>query len=248
MPHPERASDPLARSDRRPEDAESAFARSFRFRPRSSDRRDRPRPIRSASRLSLAQPRPQRRRIQPNRRAAWSRAVDRRAGHVRLDVERALRLQALAAALPAAADRGRHASCKDRARTPARSISATAWRPSSRSNRTTTRAPSSRTRARRRASAASCATSSRWARARSRFSIRSASARSTQTRNRYLFDERRRRHRRLRQLPRHPECRRRGLLRRVVQRQSARQRDVRRRGRDLAADAGASLGRRATSS
>ena len=63
-------------------------------------------------------------------------------------------------------------------RTPARSTSAMAGAPSSRWSRTTTRAPSSPTRARRPASPASCATSSRWGCARWRSSIRCASARS----------------------------------------------------------------------
>ena len=62
------------------------------------------------------------------------------------------------------------ACCRARAKTPAPSTSATAWRRCSRSSRTTIRRSSSRTRARRPASAASSATSSRWARGRSRCS------------------------------------------------------------------------------
>ena len=72
-------------------------------------------------------------------------------------------------------------SCRDRAKTPAPSTSAMVWPSSSRSNRTTIRAPSSRTRARRPVSAASFATSSRWAPGRSRFLIRFDLARWTQS-------------------------------------------------------------------
>ena len=77
-----------------------------------------------------------------------------------------------------AADDAARASCRARARTPARSTSATASRWSSRSRATTIRRSSSRTRARRPASAASCATSSPWARGRSPTSTRCASAAS----------------------------------------------------------------------
>ena len=102
-------------------------------------------------------------------------------------VERALLVQALAAAAAHAADQGavRAAGAGRERRRHRRS--ATGWPSRSRSSRTTTRRPSSRTRARRPASAASCATSSRWARARSRCSTRCASARSTRARVRYLF-------------------------------------------------------------
>ena len=97
-----------------------------------------------------------------------------------------------------------------RAKTPARSTSATAWPRSSRSNRTTIRRSSSRTRARRRASAASFATSSRWARGRSRCSTRCDSDRSRIRAHAPHPAGRRRRHRRLRQQHRHPDRRRRG--------------------------------------
>ena len=101
-------------------------------------------------------------------RAARPRAEPDRARHLLGDVVGALQLQELAHPSEDAADRPGRACCRARARTPAPSTSATAWRPSSRSNRTTTRRSSSRTRARRPASAASSATSSPWARGRSR--------------------------------------------------------------------------------
>ena len=87
--------------------------------------------------------------------------------------------------------------------------SATAGPSPSRSSRTTTRRPSSRTRAPPPAWAASCATSSRWARGRSRCSTPCASARSTRPQPLPL----RRRgqgRRRLRQLRRRADGRRRG--------------------------------------
>ena len=91
---------------------------------------------------------------------------------------------------------GRAACWSGPARTPARSTSATGWPSSSRSSRTTIRAPWSRTRGPPPAWAASSATSSPWARGRSRSSTACASGRSTPTprpmrqaaaRNRYLF-------------------------------------------------------------
>ena len=100
-------------------------------------------------------------------------------GHLLGDVVRALQLQELARPPEDAADRPARACCRGRARTPAPSTSATGSPRSSRSNRTTIRRSSSRTRARRPASAASSATSSRWARGRSRCSTRCASDRST---------------------------------------------------------------------
>ena len=77
---------------------------------------------------------------------------------------------------------------RGRARTPAWSTSATAGSRCSRWSRTTTRASSSPTRARRPASAASCATSSPWARAPSPAWTRCASASSTRPRMRFLVD------------------------------------------------------------
>ena len=70
--------------------------------------------------------------------------------------------------------------CRAPAKMPASWTSATAWSPSSRSNRTIIPATSSRFRARPPASAESCATFSPWARGRSPCSIRCASARSRQ--------------------------------------------------------------------
>ena len=107
-----------------------------------------------------------------------ARAERRRAGDVLADVVRALRLQALAKAAAAAPHRGA-ARVMGPARTPARWTWATAWRWRSRWSRTTIRARSSRSRARRRGSAGSCATCSRSARGRSRSSTRCASASST---------------------------------------------------------------------
>ena len=92
---------------------------------------------------------------------------------------RALQLQELARPPARRCRPPARGCCRGRARTPAPSTSATAWPRSSRSNRTTIRRSSSRTRARPPASAASSATSSRWARGRSRCSTRCASARST---------------------------------------------------------------------
>ena len=132
---------------------------------------------------------PDRRRARRDPANARPRAERPRARHVQRDVERALLVQdrrKLAAAH--AADRGRRTCSPGRARTPAWCASATAWPSRSRSNRTTTRAPSSPTRARRPASAASCATSSRWARARSRCSTRSSSAGPTTRRTRRLVN------------------------------------------------------------
>ena len=111
-----------------------------------------------------------------------------------------------------------------RARTPARSTSATAWPRSSRSSRTTTRRSSSRIRARRPAWAASSATSSPWARGRSRCSTRCASVRSTIRARAPHPRGRGRRHRRLRQQHRHPDRRRRDRVRRALRRQPAGQR------------------------
>ena len=74
-----------------------------------------------------------------------------------------------------------------RARTPARSTSATAGSRCSRSKATTIRHSSSRIRAPRPASAEFCATSSRWERGRSPAWIRSSSARSTIRARRYLL-------------------------------------------------------------
>ena len=116
------------------------------------------------------------------------------------------------------------ASSPGRARTPASSRSATGSRSRSRSSRTTIRAPSSRTRAPRPASAASSATSSRWAPGRSPSWTRSGSAtrpiRGRGTSSTGVVRGRRR----LRQLRRRPDGRRRARLRSVVRGQPARQR------------------------
>ena len=135
-----------------------------------------------------------------------------------------------------AADRGPARSCWARARTPARSTSATGWRARSRSSRTTTRARSSRSRARRPASAASCATSSRSARGRSRCSTRCASASRRLGPLALPARARRRRHRPLRQLDRRRHRRRRDLLRGALRAELPGQRDVRRADRARRAD------------
>ena len=105
------------------------------------------------------------------------------------------------------------ACCRVPVRTPARSISATAWRPCSRSNRTTTRLSSSRTRAQPPASGASSATSSRWARG--PVALLNALRFGPLERRTDAPHARRgrRRHRRIRQQHRHPDHRRRSRLR-----------------------------------
>ena len=110
------------------------------------------------------------RRVRARPARARPRADLRRARRLQRHVERALLVQVeRASTCGACPPRGR-ASSRGPARTPASSTSATGSPPSSRWSRTTTRASSSRTRARPPASAASCATSSPWARAPSRAS------------------------------------------------------------------------------
>ena len=170
-------------------------------------------------------PRPHRRRVRAHRAAAGPRAEPDRARHLLGDVVGALQLQELARPSADAADRPARACCRARARTPAPSTSATAWRRSSRSSRTTIRRSSSRTRARRPASAASSATSSRWARGRSRCSnsLRFGPL-DEPAHARRIVEGVGRRHRRLRQLHRHSDRRRRDRVRRALHRQSAGQR------------------------
>ena len=134
----------------------------------------------------------------PDRRASWTpserklgRAPERpRAGHVQRDVERALLLQELAGrCLATPADARPRTWSPARARTPA-SI-AHRRRPGGGLQDRVAQPPvarSSRTRARRPASAASCATSSRWAPGRSRSSTPSASATRRTPRTRHLVD------------------------------------------------------------
>ena len=117
------------------------------------------------------------------------RHADRdRALHVLAHVERALQLQALAQGAAHVPDRRARTCCRARARTPASSAWATAGRSPSRWSRTTTRAPSSPTRARRPASAASSATSSRWARGPSPRSNSLRFGTLDKPRQRYLFE------------------------------------------------------------
>ena len=163
MPHPETAVEavlgsddglrdhPLARRQRRRSGRAAAPAgrRSGR-RPMTRRGRDAPaRPRRAAPSPARAD----RRRARRDPGQARPRPERPRAGDVQRDVERALLVQELEAAAPDAADRAARGSSPARARTPASSRSATAWRSRSRSSRTTTRARSSRTRAPRPASA-----------------------------------------------------------------------------------------------
>ena len=109
-----------------------------------------------------------------------------------------------------------------------RSTSATAWPSSSRWRATTTPPSSSPTRARRPASAASCATSSPWARGRSPALNALRFGEPDHPKTRHLVVRRGRRHRRLRQLLRRADRRRRGQLPPALQRQHPGQRHGRR--------------------